>query len=201
MAVDAEFQAMPEDCDLIRTARQDREIAELTEFFQNIVKGRDTQLSPDKWDEFVVKAQKVLAERPGLGDRYFNKGARMFDAIVYLLSPFRRTGEYENDPTLIYQAIYGEEPLHPEAKATQGHPIGFVSARKVAVIADYLDQITPEMLREHYDPNQMAERGVYKIFRHDGDDRLKYIWGEVVGIRGVYRAAADHGEGMLAIID
>lgn len=144
---------------------------------------------------------KAITEHPGLRERYFYAGSRTYDAIVYLLSPHRRSGQFRDDPNLIYQAIYGEERLHPDANATQGYPIGLVTTARVEVIADYLDSITMEILHEHYDPPTMDEAAVYKMHSSDDERKFQVIWEEFVGMRQVYRAAADHDEAVITVID
>src|ERR1700753_2114848 len=140
MGVEATFQAMPENCELFIAARQDRDIAELMQFFETYASQENLlRFKEDpKRLEFHTKARKVVSDSPGLLKRYFYAGSRTFDAIVYLLSPIRRSVTHQKDTSLIYQAIYGQEPLHPEAHATQGRPIRLVPAIGVLIIAEYL---------------------------------------------------------------
>jgi hypothetical protein len=201
MGTEARFQAMPEDCDLMLAARQDREIAEMIQFFKAYAAGGDMPGNDPKFIEFLDLVQKVVRDYPDLKDRYFYAGARTYDAIVYLLSPVRRAGQFQNNSDLIYQATYGEEPLHSTATATQGHPIGLVKTDSVKIIADFLDMVTIEQLGEFYDAKQMYEQGVYKMDPSDNERRFLTIWEEFEGMRDVYRAAADHDEAVIAIID
>jgi hypothetical protein len=73
-----------------------------------------------------------------------------------------------------------------------------VTTEKVRVIADYLDSITMEILHEHYDPPTML---AYKMHRDSGESRFQDIWEEFVGMRQVYRAAADHDEAVITVIN
>lgn len=202
MGKEAQFQALPEDCDLMLVARQDREIAELIQFFngyatQNIRHESDNS----KQVKFHELVESVMKQRPQLKDRYFYAGARTYDAIVYLLSPANRTGEFQNNMPLIHQAIYGQERLHPEATATQGSPIGLVRTDTVKVIADYLAQITVETLHEHYDDVQMFKAGVYKMWPGSGEERFRVIWAEFEAMRQFYQVTAAHDEAVITVID
>jgi hypothetical protein len=193
MGVEARYQAIPEDCDLLKRARRDREIAEQLQFFDDYATGEWVITAPDMLDHFLVHACEELARKhTGLTDRYFYAGSRMFDAIVYLLSPVRRHEAPDPDESLIYKAVYGSERLHPEARAGQGYPIGFVPSHTVRIIADYLEVVTREQLHEHYEPHLMREQGVYKVFEHHDERKFQAIWEEFEGMRRVYRAAADH---------
>lgn len=203
MGTEASFQAIPEDCELLIRARQEQEIAENMQFFKS-----GGTWEPDSWgkpspDEqyFYDAVQELIRAHPGLEKRYFYAGARTYDAIVYLLSPARREEEWGSDQSLIKKAIYGVELLHPEARATQGVPIGFVSRVDTKIIADYLDQITMEQLHEYYDPPKMYEAAVYKMGPNRDERRFQVIWNEFVGMRDVYRAAADHDEAVITVID
>jgi hypothetical protein len=204
MGVEARFQAMPENCELFITARQDRAMAEYIMSF-NLYMVRTTKQWPNSpnWLNFYGKAKKVVSEFPGVEDRYFYAGARQFDAIVYLLSPARRAVPRQEDTSLIHQAYYGQELLHPEAKAGQGRPIGLVPSAGVALIAQYLNQISRETLFEHYDDERMYyEAGVYKIHPRDKSGwQVEAIRDEFVGMRDIYQAAAEHGEAVIVEID
>lgn len=200
MGVEASFQAMPENCELFITARQDSEIADQIMSF-NLYMVRVTKQWPNnpKWVEFYQKAKQVFQERPGLAGRYFYAGARTFDAIVYLLSPARRAIPPEQDTSLIRIAVRGFEALHAEAIAGQGGPINFVPASLVPLIVEHLNMINRDILHEHYDGEHMSTH-VYKMSNHD-EDRFETIWDEFVGMRDVYRAAADHNEAVICVID
>jgi hypothetical protein len=203
MGQEASFQAIPEDCELMIAARRDREIAEIMQFVNwyatNEKLRRRYENAPDT-KEFIHKLEKLLRDKPDFVHRYFYAGGRTYDAIDYLLSPARRGEvEPENDSSLIHEIIYGQERLHPDAIATQGRPIGCVSAKSVPMYTDYLNQITKDLLHQHYDVSKMT--WVYKIYDTDGEERFEVIWEEFVGMREVYRAALEHNEAVITVID
>ena len=109
--------------------------------------------------------------------------------------------DWDNDQSLIHKAIYGTERLHPEANATQGYPIGFVPAYDTHIIAEYLDIVTVDQLHEFYKPEEMDKAEVYKMHATHGEERFHDIWEEFVGMRDVYRGAADHHEAVIVVID
>ena len=195
MGVELSLQAIPEDCELLACARQEREIAERTQFFNMYV--CDDWIPESLLERYFSDSVKSLTKiDPDLVHRYAYLGGRKYDAILYLLSPARRSGDYQNDHSLIYKAIKGGERLHPEANATQGHPIGFVPAKDARIIADYLDIITYDRIYEYYVPALMSTR-VYKM--HPDTD-FQRVWDEFSGISDLYRAAADHGEAVITVI-
>lgn len=198
MGVEAKFQAIPEDCELLKHAREDREIAEMMQFFDMFAKDEGHPETPLE-TYFDQSVKELIQLHPGLDKRYFYAGSRTYDAIVYLLSPQRRQEEtFESDQSHIKKAIWGSEHLHPEAHATQGIPIGFVPTKEVKVIADFLDSVTYELLHEHYHPAKMR---VYKMRPDDGESRFQVIWAEFEGMRNVYREATAHNEAMITVID
>jgi hypothetical protein len=201
MGKEARYQAIPEDCELLARARKDRETAERIEFFnQWATHPPPPEISPHSV-KFVAAIKTLAQTHPGLIQRYFYAGSRHYDHIIYLLSPTRRRGEFdENDHSLIHKAVYGSERLHPEARATQGVPIGFVPADDVQTIADYLSTITRDTLHEHYDPERMYKAGVYKP-PGLGEASFEVTWQEFEGMRRVYQQAAAHGEAMITVID
>ncbi len=105
------------------------------------------------------------------------------------------------DNSLIHQAIHGVERLQPQAAAGQGEPIMFVPSTSVKLLAEYLRSITREQLHEYYDPVQMAELRVYKMWRESGEKLFSDTWNEFTRIRDLYQEAALHNEAMLAILD
>lgn len=202
MGFEASFQAIPEDCELLKQACQDREIAEHMQFFEQYVRREFPHpLYQQNTLEFIDAAKALAQAHPGLVERYFYAGARTWDCIIYLLSPERRAGNFKNDRSLINKAIRGTELLHPDAHAVQGIPIGFVPVTEVHAIADFLDNVTKEQLHEFYDPSRMYEMAVYKIHASDDERRFNTIWSEFCGMRDVYRQAALHNEAMITVID
>ncbi len=206
MGFDAKFQALPSDWEMLRRARVDIEYAECLEFFNLYVTDRNaTRLKRADTSpldlEFYRAAKALVAERPGLLERYLYSASRSHDSIIYLLSPGRCVGEYKNDPSLVRKAFYGFERLHPTATAGQGIPIGFVSVRDVRQVADFFKSVSREQLHEHYNPAIMVENYVYKMRETDNEQSFDYIWDDFSAIRDLYRGAADHDEIVITVID
>lgn len=198
MGMEAEFQAIPEDWEWLIKARQNREIAEELQFFQQNATIRKKYPGYDEKSlssQLTDAIQNLVEERPGLISRHFYAGARTFGIITYLLSPQRRMNQ--SDRSLIRKIFYGFEPLQPEANATQGIPIGFIPSADVVVVADYLSSITMSQLREHWIPAKMGN--VYKF--SPSEERFQVVWQEFVGMRDVYLQAQQHGEAVIISID
>jgi hypothetical protein len=204
MGVELRLQAIPEDCELLIKARRDREVAEQMEFFNAwALEIHRSGWKPETPLEiyFFDAVQELIRQRPSLIQRYFYDGPRGWDALIYLLSPERRARNSKGDNSLVNKAIKGSEPLHPEANATQGWPIGFVPIQDVRAIADFFDAVTFEQLHEHYDPKVMLANNVYKSRPDDDEIRFQHIWDEFVEIKNLYREAADHNEAVITVID
>jgi hypothetical protein len=205
MCSEASFRAIPENSELLKRARQDREIAELMKCFNMYVTSELPPLyKPSPPEEYFASAvQDLIRAYPGLEQRNFYAGTRTYDAVIYLLSHARRSKAWliEDDQSLIKKAIWGIEPLYPEAPAGQGIPIGFIPTRDAKNMSLFLDQVTKAELYEHYDPAKMHETGVHKMGPDADEERFEDIWDEFVGMRNVYRAAAYHHEAVITVID
>jgi hypothetical protein len=202
MGAAATFQTIPEDSELLARARVDGEVAHWMQFFHSFARGSTPEEPPTPVQAEVANAvQALVRTHPGLAQRYFYAGSRTWEAIVYLLSPDYRSGHGDNDQSLIHQAIFGSERLHPDATTVQGEPIGFVPVAKVRGIAAYLDTVNYDRLHEHYSPHGMANFGIYGMEETDDDARFDVIWYEFVGMRDVYREAAELGEAVIVVID
>lgn len=202
MGVLARFQAMQEDSELFMAAREDREIAMGLQFFNQYVLYYETPYAgwSEKHRQGWQMARDLAAAKPDLLNRYFS-GDKNFDAIVYLLSSVRQDDEMQRDASLIHQAIYGTDRLHPNATGAEGFPIPFVRAAHVPFIATYLDDITRNMLYKSYDPNAMYEAGVYAMSANDDEGRFDGIWQEFTGMRELYHAAMLYNEAVIITID
>lgn len=203
MGKDAQYQAIPEDCELLLRARQDRRWAEALVSFHGVATiGKRPSPRMHTFPEFVNAVLLLVEENPGITQRYFIAVSRQFDAIMYLLSSARRAGEsWKTDQSSIRKVIYGNERLHPEALATQGRPIGFVPANSVASLSDYLAGITREKLHQHYDPQRMFQAGIYKMGPNASEKDFQIIWEEFAGMQNIYQQAAAHGEAMITVVD
>lgn len=80
-------------------------------------------------------------------------------------------------------------------------PIGFVPARDVTAVAEYLAGITYTDLHEHYDPQRMYEKEVYKMAPNADESAFQFTWEEFVGMQNIYQQAMAHGEAMITVID
>lgn len=204
MGHEARFQAIPEDCELLAHARTDLEVAELMEFFNSYAVDRHRPgWHPQTTAEiyFVSAVKELIQNDPGLVQRYLYAGGRNYDKIVYLLSAERRARHHNSDDSLVHTSIYGSERLHPEATATQGRPIGLVTAQDVSRIADFFDIVTFEQLHQYYDPPRMVQAGVYKMSLDENDELFKCVWSEFGDMRNLYREASRHNEAVVVVLD
>lgn len=171
----------------------------MMEFFDSYARGSGWLPTTPAEIYFSTAVQELVQRRPGLIQRYLYAGGRHYDMIIYLLSEERRAGN--QDTSLAHKAIWGTERLHPRATATQGIPIGFVTAQDVARIAVFFDSVTFEQLHEYYNPTHMHQVGVYKIHPGASEESFQRIWNEFGDIRHLYYEAAANNEAVITVID
>jgi hypothetical protein len=210
MGFDLIFQAIPENCDLLANARRNQEIAEELTFFHTYATGthRPGWTPETPLEIYMDTAIKSLIQtHPQLIDHYLYASKRAYDMIVYLLSAVRRAeraGRFV-DTSPINQAIYGSEKLHPLASATQGRAIGFVPAKQVRALANFLSATTSSNLREHFNPTDAAQMEIYNRIYKWGeattDQEFHHIWQEFTAIRDFYKTATAANEAVIICND
>ena len=200
MGTDLTLQAIPSDSKLFEIAAispdHGESLAFLTRYFANF-----RSSSEDEIDRlFNSEAQRIKVNHPGIELR-FCELHRSYDSLHFLLSENRRNGDfYTNDYGT--QAILGENNVHKNAIATQGTPLRYVSASGAAAISAWLNTISVESLRCHYDPELMQAQAVYKFFI-DGAGEEKFAWlcKMFEDLKNFYRTIEAHHEGALVVID
>lgn len=203
MGIDAEYQAMPDDCIILSRATQDQDFGNCLSFVPSAFERRGILSGPTADDPIVVELYALVREMmdkyPEIEVRRTADYSRSWDALHYLLSQDRRHGNRDGTDigTL---AILGGEQING-CYATQGLPIRFNTARRVAVIAAYLAQLTEEDLQQWYKPHGLEEQGVYKFVASDAPEQWEQIWALFSRLRTFYRHVADHGEGVLVVLD
>lgn len=194
------LQAIPEDSDLFRAACKDYQVAEALQYFQALAFGTRMPPTPvgykiGKWKSIYAMARKIGTTRYSLKSRCLYTDGHTFEAISYLLSFTPQDKSRGKDTSLIHDAFYGEESLHSKAFTMLGMPIGFVTAARTRLIAEYLGTITYDIMHEHFDTEASRKARIYKIT--EGEEQFDDIWGQFVDMRKMYQATAEHNEAVI----
>lgn len=95
-------------------------------------------------------------------------------------------------------AIIGGDPIGPDLGMGPARLLMPDAVRAVAAGLDTLDEAT---LRDRFDPAAMSEAEIYPHIWEDGDDEFDgYLLPNFTALRDFYRAAAEHGDGVLLAI-
>jgi hypothetical protein len=194
MGVRADYQAMPEECELMISARHDPEIASMMPFFNMEARNEklrhlyatnnreylDRRNSP-KAEQFMSKLEKALQDKPDLPDRYYGMGLKGAEYTAQDI--LESVAETEDEASLGYLVAFGKDILHPEAESD--FEIRFVPAKDVPRFCAFLNTITEEIFFEWWHSND-ADSEWYEA-----------SWRDFVGMREVYRAALEHGEAVI----
>ena len=107
----------------------------------------------------------------------------------------------EGDPPLNF--IVGGGRLIGDVDVGYGPARAFAND-EVRVIAQALNDVPPESLRERFDPKSMMEEGVYpEIWDRDAteDDTVGYLIENYADLRSFIRRTAERGDGMLVYLN
>ena len=167
-------------------------------------KGVASALTP-RWVKRVGYASRSIGARlrPGERDPWqpTSNGEdldldKSWQGIHFLLTG---TG-YEGKPPLDFIVRGGTEIADVEVGIS---PPRVLKSDEVRPIADALDHLPPDELRERFDPERMLEEGIYPdIWDRDPaeDDTLGYLIEHYTDLRAFVRRAADRGDGLIVTI-
>jgi hypothetical protein len=201
MGLDMAYQAIPGECDLIGSAWQDEELAEMLcgvpYWFRN-------EAGPTSWpkaEKLWREISELSARHPGLESRNCFLD-RCWDKLHYLLSANRRNDSGGEEDDVFDKAVRGERETIEQFRARGGSPVKYVSPDTVQMIALLLEPISAGRLRAHYDPVAMEASAVYKFWADRADEaEWNSISGYFVSFRSFYLEAARHREGVLVCLD
>lgn len=152
--------------------------------------------------EYRAEAEKIQEDEdhPGIEDRHLDL-YRHWDMLHYLLSDIRRQDVPYDENDLMYKAINGGAKMGAEFVMPQGVPITYLTPDEVRDISNALQEITPDMLRENWNPEAMREAGVYKIRGDEGEGDLEYLLEDLGNLSHFYLMATVFDEGVLVFCD
>ncbi|HEY0639436.1 MAG TPA: YfbM family protein [Pseudonocardiaceae bacterium] len=143
-----------------------------------------------------AELSKVHADPMTAGELLYDEGDRSVDldkawhAIHFLL-----TGSDWTTSPGAGEAILGGSPIGEDA----GYgPPRLLAPDRVAAVAAGLP--AADDLRARYDRDALAAAGIYPGIWEDDDDDEQYVLGYYEDLRGLYTAAATHGDAVLLAI-
>jgi hypothetical protein len=118
---------------------------------------------------------------------------KLWHGLHYLL-----TGEAEGGEPPLADAILGGT----EIGSDMGYgPARYLTPDQVKRISGALSGLTRETLREHFDPADFAENGIYpSIWDEDEDELFDELMGYFDQMSACYRDAAKSGKAMLLVL-
>ncbi|MFN3650191.1 MAG: DUF1877 family protein [Armatimonadota bacterium] len=120
--------------------------------------------------------------------------------LLFLLSENRRRGSAETAAR--DWAVRGRVEIAPAAVGVQGIPVRYVEPVEVRAIAASIETVTEAQLRLHFVPDWVEAACIYKFGARDvTEETWRTLWRYFDRFRSFYREVAQHGEGVLVIID
>lgn len=103
------------------------------------------------------------------------------------------TGEAYDGPPPLALAIVGGVEFGPEVGYGAAR---FLTADEVSEVATALATVTPEELKQRFDPADMQAKQIYPdlIWTRDGSEALDYVLDAFPGLQSFYAGAAGRGE-------
>jgi hypothetical protein len=204
MGLERSYQAIPADSGLIQRARFEPKIGELLSlvclWFRQGLSPYSGPVSPESLELHQI-VQRLVAAEPELARRNHDLDKR-WDQIHYLLSARCRGQRMETDDALFDVAVEGEAKIADHVCGSQGVPVRYTSPGKVADVANALQRIDLDILKQHYSLAAMEQMGIYKAFAgRESDDDWEYLSKLVRGLSDFYLDAATHGNGVLVCTD
>lgn len=212
MGRELDLIALPTKCSLLQQVDQHLIDAELLSLVPGYLRQRRLQRrrvpgfaqgDPD-FERLVDAVEELVTANPRIEHRYCEL-ERRFEWLEWLL--VHCAGD-DGERKWAEQALRGEAPLSPTARSTQGFLIRSTSAPQAGLISQWLQGLTVDQLRRHYDPDAMADADLYKwgqIYNADQPDSpeslFQVIAQDFTALRQFYRDVTAHAETVLAVMD
>lgn len=192
MGLEASYQAIPADCNLLKRSIADAAFGT----HLSIPSALSSWEAEPHWEgedeDFRTEVKRLHQDHPGLQDRHYTLD-RSWDILCYLISPARRKGDLDNpDPGLF--AIRGQIALADHLECGQGFKLKFNPPQTVVQIVEFLQTVD---LKAAWNPEDMVEQGVYKFFG-ESPHHCEKLAAELLQF---YRRAAAQQEGVLVWIN
>ena len=126
---------------------------------------------------------------------------RAWDAIHFLISANRAYPDQEEDAdalALDHSVLGGK--LHKGVNRGSG-PAGVVLPAEVKRIAELLDGLSQEEMKERFDPEAMDTAEVYpEIWKQEAEAAWEYVWDYYLRFKEFYLRTAKEGSGVATMI-
>jgi hypothetical protein len=149
--------------------------------------------------------RQILVDRPaGLGwnDPFLD---RSHEQAEYLLDPAghrRLTSWEERERTLPYRIVHGDQEFAEHAKAPQGNPWRCSTAAFLADSAATIDGLDVAAVRREFSVAEMANGGVYRVRRGEGDDEaFDRVLAHLRELARYYHRVVDLGFDLIVVLD
>jgi len=91
--------------------------------------------------------------------------------------------------------------LGEHARGGQGFPVRYITPENVLRIRELLDRVSLEHLRQHWIPEAMETRGVYKFYGGRDEQDLNRLPKYFDALRQFYRDTAGRDEYVIVCVD
>ncbi len=146
--------------------------------------------------DFGAELLALIRENPGLAQRNCFIGHH-WDVLHYLLAARRRDGSPARGIDWASRAIVGGDEL--EGIKFNSTAIFFLPHAELQTTCYHLNQITPQLLAQHYDVQAMIRLGVYGSISLLGKEKVfAELWHAFDRLRTFYLNVAAHEEGVIA---
>lgn len=207
MGREIRLQAFPENWPLltrVRTGKTSGDFIQTAKIYLSWLRGKHRQTPAETYfaqetdEEYLAICHETL-ELVTTQPQILWRGAdldRRFEVLHFLLC--ESTDSLETRDAFTY-AIYGREPIHPDATATQGAPIKWNDADTTRRIQKVLDEIEYADVAIHFGTEKFLREPLYK----KSTDRREPIglYSFYCEMKEYYRSAARFGNATIVILD
>ena len=146
--------------------------------------------------DFGAELLRLIRHNPGLAQRNCFIGHH-WDVLHYLLAARRREGSPARGVDWASRAIVGGDEL--QGIKFNGTAVFFLPHTELQTTCYHLNEVTPQLLSEHYDVQAMIRLGVYGAISLLGKDKVfAELWHTFAHLRTFYLDVAAHEEGVIA---
>jgi hypothetical protein len=146
--------------------------------------------------DFGAELLNLMRANPGPAQRNCFIGHH-WDILHYLLAARRRSGDAGRGVDWASRAIVGGDEL--QGIKFNGTAVFFLPHTELQTTCYHLNQVTPQMLSEHYDVQAMIRLGVYGSISLLGKEKIfAELWHAFDRLRTFYLDVAAHEEGVIA---
>jgi hypothetical protein len=209
MGLDMRYQAIPDDCVLLKRVKQDSgfgqyigsfvfQESEKTGYLERLreLAERGEVISQQEID-YAEEEKRTLTLYPEITQHYLAIG-RTWGLLYYILSGEVWKGEITDDKDIGAKAIFGYEKIQ-SVFSGQGLPVRYSSPDVVKQIVQMLSTWTKGAFITYFDLPAMVDAGVYKAVQF-GENDFEVIWDTFEKLRAFYTLVLEHNEGVIAYL-